>query len=153
MHAAVMESLEQYLSGALKPADREQIEAHLNQCEVCREKVAAMEDVSLLFEGLRGGDTVEPAPGFYARVMERVGEYRPAPSLADVFAWNLAVGRRLAFACLLTLAVLGTYLIRKETGYAGGPSPSAIMAQQDLPSFESAPGSDAMLVTLTAYEH
>jgi len=153
MHVAVMESLEQYLSGELEPADREQIEAHLKQCEACREEVAAMEDVSLLFDGLRGGGTVEPAPGFYARVMERVGERRPAASLGDIFAWNLAVGRRLAFACLLTLAVLGSYLIWRETGYVGGPSPSAIMAQQDLPSFESASGSDAMLVTLTAYEH
>lgn len=153
MHAAVMEGLEQYLSGTLNPADRGRVEAHLKQCEMCREEVAAMEDVSLLFEGLRGGDTVEPAPGFYARVMECVGERRPAPSLADVFAWNLAIGRRLAFACLLTLAVLGSYLIWRETGYAAGLSPSAIMAQQDLPSFGSAPGRDAMLVTLTAYEH
>lgn len=153
MHAAVMEGLEQYLSGTLKPAERERIEAHLNQCEVCREEMAAMEEVSLLLDGLGSGEAVEPAPGFYARVMQRVAEQRPAPSVAEVFVLNLAIGRRLAFACLLTLAVLGSYLVWRETGYANGPSPEAIMAQQDLPAFYSASGRDAMLVTLTAYEH
>jgi hypothetical protein len=33
-----------------------------------------------------------------------------------------------------------------------GPSPETIMAQQESPSFESAPAQDGMLVTLTAYE-
>jgi len=153
MHAAVMESLEEYLSGALEAADRQRIEAHLNKCEMCREEIAAIEDVSLLLEGLRSGETIEPAPGFYARVKERVGERRPALSLGDLFALNLVIGRRLAFACLLTLAVLGSYLVLRETGYSSDLSPEAIMAQQDSPAFQSATGRDAMLVTLTAYEH
>lgn len=153
MHAAVMESLEEYLSGALGSADRQRIEAHLSKCETCREELAAIEDVSLLFEGLRREEAVEPAPGFYARVRERVGERKPAPSLADFFTLDLAIGRRLAFACLLTLAVLGSYLVWRETGYTAGLSPEAIMAQQNLPAFGSAQGRDAMLVTLTAYEH
>jgi len=102
---------------------------------------------------LRDGESIEPAPGFYARVMERVGERKPVGFLADLFALNLVIGRRLAFACLLTLAVLGSYLVWRETGYAGGLTPEAIMAQQDLPAFDRAPGHNAMLVTLTAYEH
>ena len=153
MHAAVMESLEEYLSGALEPGGRQRIEAHLNKCEMCREEIAAMGDVSLAFQELRAGEALEPAPGFYARVMERVGERKPVGFLADLFALNLVIGRRLAFACLLTLAVLGSYLVWRETGYTGGLSPEAIMAQQDLPAFASAPGRDAMLVTLTGYEH
>jgi anti-sigma factor RsiW len=153
MHAVVMESLEEYLSGALEPVDRQRIEAHLSKCKMCSAEIAAMEDVSLLFEGLRGGEALDPAPGFYARVKDRVGERKPSFSLADLFALNLVIGRRLAFACLLTLAVLGSYLVWRETGYAGSLSPEAVIGQQDLPAFHSAPGPDAMLVTLTAYEH
>jgi anti-sigma factor RsiW len=153
MHAAVMESLEDYLSGSLNPADRQRIEAHLEQCEMCREEVAAMEDASLLLEEFHSGDTFEAAPGFYAGVMQRVGASKPAPSLGNLFAFDLAMGRRLAFACLLTLAVMGSYLVSRETGYSGSPSPETIMAQQDSPAFDSAAGHDAMLVTLTAYEH
>jgi anti-sigma factor RsiW len=153
MHAAVMESLEDYLSGSLNLADRQRVEAHLNQCEMCREEIAALEDVSLLFEGLRSEVAMEPAPGFYARVMKRVGERRPVQSVANLFAFDLAVGRRLAFACLLTLAVLGSYLVSRETNYSAAPSPESIMAQQDSPSFGTVPGHDAMLLTLTAYEH
>jgi hypothetical protein len=53
----------------------------------------------------------------------------------------------------MTLAVLGSYLVTRETGYAGGPSPEAVMAQQNSPAFDSASAPDNMLVTLTAYEH
>jgi anti-sigma factor RsiW len=153
MHAAVVESLEDYLSESLEPAERQRIEAHLKQCEQCREEIAAMQDVSLLFADLRSGESVEAAPGFYARVMQRVEDRRPAPSIAELFARNLIFGRRLALSCLLTLAVLGSYLVSRETRYAPEPSPEAVMAQQDSPAFGSAPGHDAMLVTLTAYEH
>jgi hypothetical protein len=66
---------------------------------------------------------------------------------------DVAFGRRLVFACLLTLAVLGTYLISRETAYPAGPSPETIMAQQESPAFDSAPAQDNMLVTLTAYDH
>lgn len=154
-----MENLEEYLSGSLTPADRQTVEAHLEQCEMCREEVAAMGDVSLLFGALRSGEAPEPAPGFYGRVMERVREQRPVwqgmgrPSLANLFAFDLAIGRRLAFASLLTMAIMGTFLVSRETGYSPTPSPESIMAQQDSPSFGSAPGHDAMLLTLTAYEH
>src|SRR5690242_11669360 len=133
MHAAVVESLEDYLSGSLDRAERQRIEAHLKQCEQCREEIAAMQDVSVLFADLRTGEPVEAAPGFYARVMQRVEDRRPAPSIAELFARNLIFGRRLALSCLLTLAVLGSYLVSRETRYAPEPSPEAVMAQQDSP--------------------
>ena len=57
MHAAVIDRLEEYLSGSLNGPDRQRIEAHLNQCEMCREEVAAMEDVSHLMGSLRVGET------------------------------------------------------------------------------------------------
>jgi anti-sigma factor RsiW len=153
MHAVVMESLEDYLSGSLDAAARQRIEGHLNQCEACREEMAAMEDVSLMFAGLRSDEAIEPAPGFYARVMQRVETQKPASSWAALFAFDLAFGRRLAVASLVVMMALGSYLVSRETRYSAALSPETVMAQQDSPSFGSVPGHDAMLVTLTAYEH
>src|SRR6185369_9786762 len=112
MHAVVMESLEEYLSGTLKPAVLRDIEAHLNSCETCRQEVAGMQECSQLFSVLKAeGAELAPAPGFYARVMRQVGQRQAVPSFAGFFALDFAFGRRLVFASLLTLAVLGGYLV------------------------------------------
>jgi len=152
MHAVVMDSLEEYLSGVVPPAVERQIEAHLNACGSCREEVNGMREMSQLFGSLRTEEVFDPAPGFYAGVMRQVAQTKPAPSFAGLFALDFAFGRRLVFASLLTLAVLGTFLATHEAQSTVGPSPETIMAQQESPSFESAPAQDGMLVTLTAYE-
>jgi anti-sigma factor RsiW len=151
MHAVVMESLEEYLSGALEPAGERAIEAHLSTCETCREELQNMREMSGMFDTLRSEEIWQPAPGFYARLMEQVGERKTVPSFAGFFALDLVFGRRLVFASLLTLAVLGGYLVSRENGYPTGPTPEAVMAQQNSPAFDAAPAQDNMLVTLTAY--
>ena len=154
MHAVLMENLEEYLSGALEPAAQRRIEEHLSACEFCREEIRGMQEVSRLFASLRPEEEFEVAPGLYSRVMEQVGAQKAAaPSFAGLFALNFAFGRRLVFSSLLTLAILGGYLVSRESAYSGGPSPEAVMAQQESPAFESAPAQDNMLVTLTVYEH
>jgi anti-sigma factor RsiW len=149
-----MDSLEDYLAGALNSADRKRVEAHLDECEMCREEVSAMQDVGLLLGSLRTSEAAEPAPGFYARVMQQVEAAAPRKpaSVANLFGFDLIMGRRLAFACLLTLAILGSFLVSRETSYSPSPSPESIMAQQESPAFGQAQGHDAMLLTLTAYE-
>ena len=152
MHAVVMESLEEYLSGTLAPmADRE-VKAHLSTCQRCREELAGVRDISELFVSLQPEVTVEPAPGFYARVIRQVGERKATPAFAGFFALDLAFGRRLAFASLLTLGILGSYLVMREGEYPTGLSPETVMAQQNSPAFLSASAQDNMLVTLTTYE-
>jgi len=152
MHAEVMESLEEYLSGALEPAAQQKIEAHLSTCPMCREEVRTMQDVSQLFVSLRSEEVWEPSPGFYAKVAQQVEKQAAVPTFSSLFDLNFAFARRLVFASLVTLAVLGGYLISHESEYTGGPSPDAVMAEQISPSFNSAPAQDNMLVTLTAYE-
>ncbi len=152
MHAVVMDSLEDYLSGTLEPEVEMSIEAHLKTCSSCREELRGMQDVSQLLFAFRPAETVEPSSGFFAKVMQQVGAERPAPSFASLFALDFAFGRRLVFASLLTLAVLGTYLVSRESLDPRGPTPEAIMAQQESPAFYSAPAHDNMLVTLAAYE-
>jgi anti-sigma factor RsiW len=157
MHAVVKDSLEEYLSGTLEPAGQRDIAAHLTTCEGCREELAGMRNISELFTSLRWEEAIpgtqgDPRPGFYARVMEAVGGRQSVPSFAGLFSLNLAFARRLVFACLLTLAVLGSYLVVREGEYAGSLSPEAVMAQQNYPAFDSEQGQDNMLVTLAAYD-
>jgi anti-sigma factor RsiW len=153
MHAVVLENLEEFLAGTLEPAEIRIIEAHLGGCEMCRKEVRSMLEISALFGSLRNEETFEPAPGFYARVSERVGAQKAPPVFGTVFGLDFALGMRLALACLLTLAALGGYLVSRETSFDPEPTPDAIMAQQNLPAFDSAPATDNMLVTLTTYEH
>ena len=152
MHAVVIESLEEYLSGALEPAASREVEAHLNACAACRSEIQSMQEVSRSFASLRVEEAAAPAPGFYARVKQQV-EQQALPSVASLLGLNFAFGRRLVFASLLTLAVLGSYLVTREAAYPTGLSPEAVLAQQESPVFASAPAEDNMLVTLTAYEH
>jgi anti-sigma factor RsiW len=152
MHGAVLDRLEDYLSGTLKPADHREIEAHLSTCEVCREEVQSMQELSECMAFLRPEESLEPSPGFYAGIVQEVGRQN-APTFASLFSWHFAFGRRIAFASLLVLAVLGSYLWIGESVYPAGPTPETVMAQQESPAFESGPAQDNMLVTLTAYEH
>ena len=130
MHAVVMESLEEYLSGTLKPAAHRDIEAHLSICEPCRQELAGMQEISQLFSAVRAQESIEPAPGFYARVMQEVGGRKAVPAFASFFNLDLAFARRLVFASLLMLAALGSYLVSREAEYPTGPSPDVVMAQQ-----------------------
>src|SRR6266571_2333831 len=123
MHVVVMDSLEEYLAGALEPATQRKIEAHLSTCKMCREEIHSMQDVSQLFVSLRSDEVFDPSPGFYAGVRQQVSERKAAPTFAGLFGLDFAFGRRLVFASLLTLAVLGSYLVSSETEYQAGPSP------------------------------
>ena len=149
MHSVVMESLEEYLSGVLAPAARRVIEAHLDACPECREEVRGMEDIAQLFVSLRADEPISPSLGFYAGVIRQVEAQRPAPTLSSLFALDFTFGRRLVFASLLTLAVLGSYFVSRETDYSAGPSPESVMAQDHS---SSGPDRDRMLVTLTSYD-
>jgi anti-sigma factor RsiW len=155
MHAVLMDNLEEYLGGSLEPAGLREIEAHLSSCKMCQEELQGMQEMSTLFSFLRSeeAESFDVVPGFYAKVMAQVGQCKAAPAFANLFALDLAFGRRLVFASLMTLAVLGGYLVRHESLYPNGPSPEAILAQQNSPAFETASAADNMLVTLTAYEH
>jgi anti-sigma factor RsiW len=152
MHAVVMDSLEEYLAGALEPAKQRALEAHLSTCGSCREEIGSMQDMSQLFGSLRNDEAVDIPPGFCAAVLQNVQDLKPAPTFAGLFALDFAFGRRLVFASLLTLAILGGFLATREAQYPLGPSPDTIMAQQEAPAFDSAAAQDNMLVTLTAYE-
>lgn len=162
MHGVVRESIEGYLTGSLDRAEERTVEAHLAVCPSCREELNGMQAVSLMFGSLRAPaadpgvlseDVVAPPPGFYARVMQTVEARKATPSFAGLFALDFTFGRRLLVSSLVTLVLVGGFLVSREAGYVGGPEPDSLLAQQDSPGFDHASASDSMLATLTSYEH
>jgi anti-sigma factor RsiW len=146
MHAVIIDDIEDYLAGTLSPTSQRSFQAHLEACGACRQEIQEMREFTGLFGSLKPARALEPSPSFIARVMQEVA-VRPAPSLWSPFA-DFAFGRRVVFASLLTLAVLGTLLVSRETAYAPSPTtPEAVMAND-----QGSPTADRMLVTLTAYE-
>jgi anti-sigma factor RsiW len=153
MHSVVMDSLEEYLAGTLEPAELREIEAHLSTCPMCSDELRSMQEVSLCFDSFECEETVAPSPFFFSKVMRQAQEPRPQPGFAGLFSLDLAFGRRLVFASLLTLAVAGSFLVTREMENGRTNTLTSVLAQQNAPGFDSAPAPDNMLVTLTAYEH
>jgi anti-sigma factor RsiW len=146
MHAVIVDGLEEYLAGILPPSAQRGFEAHLKSCRDCNRKVTAMREVAGLVSCLKTEEAVEVPPSFVVRVMQDVAQ-RPVPSFWSPFG-DFAFARRVVFASLLTLAVLGTVLVSRETSYAPGPpTPAAVMA-----SGQSSPTADRMLLTLASYD-
>ncbi len=153
MHPVVTENLEEYIAGTLLPGVHREFEAHLETCPACREEVRGMQEMSALFTELRLEEAVAPPLGFAARVVAGIAERR-SPSVWSLLSLDPRFGRRVVFASLLTLAVLGSYLVSRESGYAAGPSsPEAVMAAEHHAAQQSSSSDrDLMLVTLTSYE-
>jgi predicted anti-sigma-YlaC factor YlaD len=148
MHNIVVDEFDCYLNGTASAAFHE----HLNGCEACRTTVRAMSEVTLLIRDFRVEDSEcpEPPAGFYNRVANRIIE-------KEGFAWwglwslGPAFFRRMAFASLLVLAGLGSFLVSRES--AGGQTDAAsIMAQHDSSGTQAdAADRDRLLVTLASY--
>ncbi len=154
MHPVIVENLEDYLADNLLPADLREFEAHLGTCPECRDEVRGMQEVSSLFATLRPTENIEPPPYFVAQVMGQVAA-QPVLSFWSLFSLDPGFGRRVVFASLLTLAVLGSFLVSRESQYRPGPpTPESVMAL-DQGAAADAPAArdrDMMLVTLTSYE-
>jgi len=144
MHQVILDRLEEHLSGSLSSRE---FTAHLESCDTCRTEVRQMQELSGALLALRAVEPVAPALGFYAKVARQVEVQRPRAPWS--FVWlDPAFGKRVALASLMTLDILGSYLITRETEYSAGPAkPEVIMAQQ-----APADNSDTILATLASYE-
>jgi len=159
MHDIVVDELERHLSGNASRAFYQ----HLDICRDCRIEVAQMDDLSTLLRELRFdadavrvkpgcSPIVEPSLGFYNKVTYRIVEHQQKEAWG-IFSPGAAFFRRVAFASLLLLAGLGSFLVTRESSVDGvGADAAAIMAQHD-PGVEHPEGSDRdrMLVTLANY--
>jgi len=165
MHDIVVDELERHLSGGgeYKNASRA-FYAHLDVCAACRAEVAAMDDLSMLLRELRydpenaAGDAVggmaetfpQPSLGFYNRVRYRIVEKQQKEAWG-LFSPGAAFFRRVAFASLLLLAGLGSFLVTRESSFSGTDAAS-IMAQHDpVAAHSESSDRDRMLVTLATW--
>jgi anti-sigma factor RsiW len=150
MHDVVIDELERHFSGNATRG----FYAHLDTCSECRSEVAAMDETALLLQELRTGlaDAFPVPPGFYNKVSFRIVEQERRHAWG-LFSPGVAFFRRVAFASLLVLAGLGSYLIMQENSPAAtGMDAATVMAQHDpTVSHENGGDRDHMLVTLSNY--
>lgn len=148
MHEVVLKELEDHLAGSASPA----FHGHLASCRECREEVASMAGISDLLAELRSEpeSAPEPPPFFYTRVAASIVEHQNTDHWG-LLAPGAAFFRRVAFASLLLLAGLGSYLVTRE-GNVSGTDAATIMAQRDVTGGDNTSSSrDLMLVTLASY--
>jgi anti-sigma factor RsiW len=142
MHPPIENELELFLEG--KPTSGVFTE-HLAQCAECKQELALFSEASLLVRSLRlepAADgpvaAFEPAPGFYARVVDRI-ESQIKPSFWSVFLQPF--GRRLVYASLALFVVLCGLLFTGEPPKAEQASakPETIWAPEPETSVDAAP--------------
>ncbi len=154
MHGLIRERLEEYLRQTPGKALPLQFEEHLRGCEECREELSWMQEQCRQLRILRPTRQMDAAPGFYARVMERI-EAQQQTSFWNAFL-DPVFGKRLVAASLALAVMLVGYLAMSEVGtvYTVPASAESIMAVDEHP-----PGLGAdrdrdrstMLVTLATY--
>jgi anti-sigma factor RsiW len=137
MHRPIQEGLEDYLSGKAKPEQRETVQLHLSGCAPCRVTVEQMEAQARLFVHLRAPAGMQPAPGFYARVLERI-EAQTTFSFWSFFL-EPSFGKRLVIASAALFLLLATVAVTSESKQEMAGNPVEIMAERE---YDPTPGID-----------
>jgi hypothetical protein len=151
MHRLIENYLEEALSKSGLPADHP-ARRHLNECGECLAEVDAMRSHSALLSELAASAEMDPRPGFYARVWERIEAQRPV-SIWSLFSDSLW-GRRLATAALSVAVLMGGYVVTTEREMEA-PNAHVQMEEKLLPgaSVLTAVSSnpDAVFMNLVSY--
>jgi hypothetical protein len=133
MHGSIRDSLEDLLAAeGFAVTDGEMIK-HLSSCIECSSDLAAMKEHSEALHSLRAPEEVEPAAGFYARVMQRIEE-RAKDSIWAGFIYS-PFAKRLTYASLAIALLLGSFVIGQETrdGHLTGERIVAQQFHNDVP--------------------
>lgn len=148
-HDIVIEELERHLSGNASAA----FYKHLDACGDCRAEVAAMTELSSAVRVLEvDPESVPEVPAaFYNRLAITINNQQQRQAWG-LFSLSEIFFRRVAFASLMLLAALGSYLVTRETSYTG-ENAVAIIAQHDTSpeSHQAGQDRDYILLTLANY--
>jgi hypothetical protein len=153
MHQLIKDHLEDYLRNPVSRTVPEGFHVHLASCSACMQETELLAAQGRLFRSALAVKDVEPAPGFYARVMSRVEEREDDSIWAALL--EPAFGRRIAIACGTLALLLGTYMASTER--AEHPmTPSGVVMSEDrkatVDDGSAAPRErDAVLVNLVTY--
>jgi hypothetical protein len=147
MHEPIVNHVEDYLTRSDSTSLPADFTAHLVSCAECRQELAAMETHARFVRVLKPEETVDPARGFYARLIERIEAQRPV-SMWSIFLQPF--GQRLAFASLALALLMGVYLISTEPGMDSG---AAVAIQQTAVPGAMLPGEDQPGLVIGANIH
>ena len=153
MHGSIRDRLEDLLAAKGFAARDPGLIKHLSSCMECSSDLAVMREQSEALHGLRVPEELEPAAGFYARVMQRIEE-RTKDSIWAGFIYS-PFARRLTYASLAATLLLGSYVISQETrgGNLGGARIVAQQFHEDPPVIGSLQQQrDAVLVNIAAHQ-
>lgn len=109
MKKPIMNELERYLSGQLSGEALQKFEAELERSPQERADVGGFREHAEWMKTLRPDREMDPAPGFYARVLERI-ESQAANSFWAIF-FEPWFARKLAYASLALLVLLSSAAI------------------------------------------
>ncbi|HSU61727.1 MAG TPA: hypothetical protein VLI55_20625 [Bryobacteraceae bacterium] len=113
MHRSIRGRLEDLLGADLRAGGQAELKEHLASCHECSGELAAMKAQAAMLRNLRAPEEIEPTPGFYARVLQRIEER------GDRSVWSVLVdspfGKRLAYASLTIAILLGSYVVTQES--------------------------------------
>jgi hypothetical protein len=151
MHGLIRERLEELL-GSTPP--QPQLNEHLACCPECATELEFMRAQAQTLKRLKAAGELEPAPGFYARVMQRIEEGGVC-SIWAVFTEG-PFGKWLAYAALAVALVLGTWVVgtERQDGHLGSGSAVAkrVVHESPLPvTGNEAHQRDVVLVNFASY--
>ena len=153
MHDEILNELEGYLSGEAVSGS---FTRHLQNCPPCAYEVDEMKETSVLLRSfhINEMEAATPSLGFYAKVARTIEAEERSP-LWGLFAPDLHFFRQIAFASLMLLAVLGSYLVSRESNFTASldAEQATLTEHNGTVPHESPADRQHMLVTLATYEH
>ena len=151
MHGSIRDRLEDLL-GAEQSTGHGDGSNHLSSCLPCSMELEKMKAQSEMLRLLRTPEELEPAAGFYARVLQRIEE-RAKESIWSAFIYS-RFANRLVYASLTVALALGSYVIAEESrdGHLGTHRMVADNVHAGAPVFgDQSQQRDAVLENFAAY--
>lgn len=112
MHRSIRGRLEDLLAFRGIASRDKELSAHLSSCTECSSEFSSMQAQAEMLTSLRAPEEMEPGPGFYARVIQRIEE------CAKESMWGAFIcspfAKRLIYASLTVAVMLGTYVVTQE---------------------------------------
>jgi predicted anti-sigma-YlaC factor YlaD len=161
MHGSIRDRLEALLEEARSPGNLQgftitdpSVLSHLSKCPECSKQFEIMKAQSEMLGLLRAPEGVEPAGGFYARVLQRIEERAKESMWASLIYSPMS--SRIAYASLTMALLLGSYVIaaEKRDGHLEGRTEIVQTTHYDAPVVGSQSRSqqrDAVLENFAAH--
>src|SRR5262249_14342833 len=112
MDSFLRDILEDYLSGNLSNARKQELESYLASHPEATEEFEQFGEISVMLTELRAPEDAPPGPSgdFYAQVLKKIEVMQEDEPFWAFFLQPLFV-RRLAFGSLMWLALIGAYVV------------------------------------------